>query len=54
MPVPVLPIRHRGRRHLTDFDADTLRISEVPALPEGTAHAGIDVIVRVCNKPRVP
>lgn len=36
---------------LTDFDADTLRISDVPALPEGTAHAGIDVIVRVCNKP---
>ncbi|MGH8514702.1 MAG: transcriptional repressor, partial [Gammaproteobacteria bacterium] len=36
---------------LTDFDADTLRISDVPALPEGTAHAGIDVIVRVCNRP---
>ena len=39
---------------LTDFDADTLRISDVPALPEGTAHAGIDVIVRVCHKPRAP
>ncbi len=36
---------------LTDFDAASLHISEVPALPEGTAHAGIDVIVRVYNKP---
>jgi Fur family iron response transcriptional regulator len=36
---------------LTDFDADALRISDVPALPEGTTYAGIDVIVRVCNKP---
>ncbi|MGH8562680.1 MAG: Fur family transcriptional regulator [Gammaproteobacteria bacterium] len=36
---------------LTDFDAESLRISDVPALPEGTAHAGIDVIVRICNKP---
>ena len=39
---------------LTDFDADPCAISDVPALPEGTAHAGIDVIVRVCNKPRAP
>ncbi|MGH8576912.1 MAG: Fur family transcriptional regulator [Gammaproteobacteria bacterium] len=39
---------------LTDFDAETLRISNIPALPEGTARAGIDVIVRVCNKPGAP
>jgi hypothetical protein len=31
-----------------------MSISDVPALPEGTAHAGIDVIVRVCHKPRAP
>ncbi len=37
---------------LTDFD--TLRISDVPVLPEGTAQAGIDVIVRVHNKPGAP
>jgi Fur family iron response transcriptional regulator len=36
---------------LTDFDAESLCISDVPALPEGTRCAGIDVIVRVCNKP---
>ena len=28
---------------LTDFDADPCAISDVQALPEGTAHAGIDV-----------
>ncbi len=32
---------------LTDIDADQLTLQKLPALPKGTAAAGVDVIVRL-------
>ena len=32
---------------LMDIDADTLHLTELPQLPEGTSAAGVDVIIRV-------
>lgn len=37
---------------LTDFQAPQLPIEAIPALPEGTEGAGIDVIVRIRNHRR--
>jgi Fur family iron response transcriptional regulator len=34
---------------LTDIDPDNIRISQLPSLPDGTAGAGVDVIIRVRN-----
>jgi Fur family iron response transcriptional regulator len=36
---------------LQDVDASTLKIDRLPKLPEGTQETGIDVIVRIRNKP---
>lgn len=35
---------------LTDFEAPGLPVASLPALPEGTESAGVDVIVRVRNR----
>jgi Fur family iron response transcriptional regulator len=34
---------------LTDIAPERIRISELPGLPDGTAGAGVDVIIRVRN-----
>lgn len=34
---------------LTDFNAQGLRVSGVPRVPDGTVQAGVDVIVRLRN-----
>jgi len=36
---------------LQDVDASMLKIDRLPELPEGTQETGIDVIVRIRNKP---
>lgn len=35
---------------LQDFDADALKIGDIPAPPTGTLTEGVDVIVRVRNR----
>ena len=35
---------------LIDLDPDALRIPELPALPYGTVHEAVDVIVRIRDK----
>jgi len=39
---------------LMDFDAAELPISAIPEVPEGMIAEGVDVIVRVRNKPTAP
>jgi len=36
---------------LKDIEASALRIDSMPALPDGTVGTGVDVIIRVRNKP---
>lgn len=36
---------------LQDIDSDSIHISALPPLPDGTANAGVDVIIRVRNEP---
>jgi len=36
---------------LQDLPASALRIDSMPALPEGTVGTGVDVIIRIRNKP---
>jgi Fur family iron response transcriptional regulator len=38
---------------LTDIDAADLVLSDLPPLPEGTAAAGVDVIIRIHSKTAV-
>ena len=36
---------------LMDIETDEIRLENLPALPEGTVADGIDIVIRVRNKP---
>jgi Fur family iron response transcriptional regulator len=36
---------------LMDIDADAVELKRLPALPQGTTEAGVDVIIRVRGRP---